>query len=355
MAHAITADTIALRPDARRPPPFPRRRSIEAGDTLDADQRVGDWFTRGELGRGGMASVHAVAHAEFGKRAALKIAHRSALGGQYTPDVFLREARVVHAIEHPGVIDVFATGMHDGRPFLVMEKLLGTPLGRCVDTAPLPRTEALAILIELCGILRAAHAAGIVHRDLKLDNVFVLDKPYDGERRVKLLDWGVAHVAGQDDPFRGLIAGTLTYVAPEQIRGGTLTGAADVYSLAVLAYHLLCRRPPFAAATDLALVHLHLRAEPPRASTAWPSIPSALDALLFEMLAKGPAQRPGLDRIEEVLRWSLVQLELPPSEQVQDRSDVLGRPALLFPPFRAAWIGLAIVIALYCGLASALP
>jgi len=362
MAHASTVDTIALRPEPCRPPPIPRRpaSTCPEGDTLAAESKVGEWRVASELGRGGMASVHAVTHAEFGKRAALKIAHRSALSGAYTPDVFLREARVVHAVAHPGVIDVFATGMHDDRPYLVMERLAGATLGRMVDTAPLPRAEGLAILIELVDILRATHAAGVVHRDLKLDNVFVLAEPYARDRRVKLLDWGVAHVLGQDDPFRGLIAGTLTYVAPEQIRGGALTGAADIYSLAVLAYHVLCRRPPFAAANDLALVHLHLRAEPPRASTAWSSIPPALDALLFDMLAKVPAQRPTLDEIERVLRETLALLAPapppePPQPEPMPQLDVLGRPALTFPPFHAGWIGLAVAIAGYCCLMSALP
>jgi serine/threonine-protein kinase len=306
-----------------------------------------------------MASVHAVVHREFGKRAAIKIAHRSVLGDSYSADTFLREARIVHAIGHPGVIDVFATGVHSGRPYLVMERLVGTPLGRRVDAGPIPRPEAIQILIELCDILRAAHRAGVVHRDLKLDNVFLVDEPYSRERRVKLLDWGVAHVVGEDDPFRGLIAGTLTYVAPEQIRGSALSTASDIYSLAVLAYHLLCRRPPFAAPTDLALIHCHLRAEPPRASVAWPGTPAPLDHLLFDMLAKTPDDRPGLDTVERVLRTTHEQLAVGEDSRFglpgRPPIDVFGRPALPVPPFRGAWIVIAIALALLAGVISALP
>jgi serine/threonine-protein kinase len=306
-----------------------------------------------------MASVHAVVHREFGKRAALKIAHRSVLGDSYTADTFLREARIVHAIEHPGVIDVFATGAHSGRPYLVMERLAGTPLGRRVDAGPVPRLEALLILIELCDILRATHRAGIVHRDLKLDNVFLVEEPYSRDRRVKLLDWGVAHVTGEDDPFRGLIAGTLTYVAPEQIRGGPLGAPADIYSLAVLAYHLLCRRPPFAAPSDLALIQCHLRVEPPRASVAWPGIPTPLDHLLFDMLAKHPGDRPDLDTVEHVLRTSRDELAPATGSRfavpARPPIDVLGRPALPVPPFRTSWIALAIALAALAGAISALP
>jgi eukaryotic-like serine/threonine-protein kinase len=332
-----------------------------------------------------MSSVHAVVHAKFGKRAAIKIAHRSVLGtGGMSAKTFLREARVVHAVEHPAVIDVFATGTYDGRPYLVMEKLVGTPLGRRVDAGPIPRCEAIDILLELCHVLRAAHGAGIVHRDLKLDNVFLCDVPFADGRRVKLLDWGVAHVEGEDDPFCGLIAGTLTYVAPEQIRGDGLSGAADVYSLAVLAYHLLCRRPPFAG-SDLSLLQMHLRAEPPLPRAAWSEVPPQLDQLLVRMLAKQPADRPSLDEVEDVLRASRDIVEQPMqfaegsaanipvpvmaderawytrwlkarSAMPVDPAEVLDGPMLsLAPPFRATWIALGLGAAALAALLSALP
>lgn len=335
-----------------------------------------------------MSSVHAVVHAKFGKRAAIKIAHRAVLGeGGMSAKTFLREARIVHAVEHPAVIDVFATGTYDGRPYLVMEKLVGTSLGRRVDDGPpIPRRDAIEILLELCHVLRAAHGAGIVHRDLKLDNVFLCEVPFADGRRVKLLDWGVAYVEGEEDPFRGLIAGTLTYVAPEQIRGDGLTGAADIYSLAVLAYHLLCRRPPFAG-SDLALLHMHLRAEPPPPRIAWPEVPPELDALLVRMLAKQAEDRPSLDEVEDVLRRALGVVEqpmrfaegsaaniaIPPAQPPTDGAwylrwlkargassvelpaDVLGRPMLPAPPLTASWMAIGLAIAGLAGLLSALP
>jgi len=190
--------------------------------------------------------------------------------------------------------------------------------------------------------------------------VFVCDEPFAGGKRVKLLDWGVADVTGEDDPFRGLIAGTLTYVAPEQIRGDALTPAADIYSLAVVAYHLLCRRPPFVAKTDLELIHLHLRAEPPRPNIAWPSIPRELDQLLVAMLAKAPEDRPSLDEVARVLAKMLAQLAPTRRPFVEDLParppvDMLGRPALLpCPSLSAAWVGIAALIVGLAGLISAL-
>jgi serine/threonine-protein kinase len=345
-----------------------------------------------------MASVHSVVHAKFGKRAAIKIAHRSVIGDHLSTDTFLREARIVHMVDHPSVIDVFATGSCDGRPYLVMEKLTGKTLGQLVDDGPeMARGEAVGYLLELCDVLRAAHEAGIVHRDVKLDNIMVCDTPFADGRRVKLLDWGVARIEGEDDPFRGLIAGTLTYVAPEQIRGDALTPAADVYSLAVLAYHLLCRRAPFTASNDLALIHQHLRAEPPRPNIAWPQIPEALEGLLLRMLAKQPEARPTLDDVERVLRaciddvdgaaarfaegskvnialpaeqmdsswmrWLMVKnggpemFALPTDGAVSEElpiHDVLGRP-ILAPPFRFSWMIVAAVATGLATLLAALP
>ena len=362
MTPAMTAETL---PTAALPLRLARdeapARLRKRNDSLPRGSRVGSWIVERELGRGGMASVHAVTHAKLGGRAAIKIAHRSIFTEAYTPTTFLREARIARKIEHPGVVEVVATGNHDGRPYLVIERLAGETVGQRVDREGLPRREALNVLLELCDILRATHAAGIVHRDLKLDNVFFLDAPYADGKRVKLLDWGVAHVIGDDDPFRGLIAGTLVYVAPELVRGDTVTPAADIYSLAVLAYHLLCRRPPFAAPSDLALISMHLREDPPRASTAWPEIPKSLDDLLLRMLAKTPADRPSLDAIEAGLRAALAELSPPPPPRPSllarltrmPPGDPFGRPVLPVPPFRPGWIGLAIALLATAGLLSA--
>lgn len=375
MAHATTAASVAALPPASEPASASPRRRGGPDDGLLVGTRVNAWQVEGELGRGGMSSVHAVVHAQFGKRAAIKIAHRAVLGAGMTPETFLREARIVHRVDHPAVIDVFAIGTFDGRPYLVMEKLVGTPLGRRVGHGPLPRGEAIAILLELCDVLRAAHAAGVVHRDLKLDNVFSCHTSFAQGRRIKLLDWGVAHVAGEEDPFRGLIAGTLTYVAPEQIRGDGLTGAADVYSLAVLAYHLLCRRPPFAG-SELALLHMHLRVPPPAPSTVWPEIPPALEQLLVAMLAKHPEQRPALAEVEATLRATLARLSEPPQLAdgstpaiplpadvheaprrrvcgVASAADVPGRPLLPLPPL-LGWLSAAIALVVLAGVIGAL-
>jgi serine/threonine-protein kinase len=290
----------------RRPRRTPRR------DTLASGERIGAWRVDGELGRGGMGSVYAVTHHGFGKRAALKLCHGSILSEAFTRETFLREARIVHRVDHPGVCDVFATGTYRGRPYLAMERLTGETLGARLERGWPPREERLAILMEVCEVLAKAHAAGVVHRDLKLDNVFVLDAPGAGGRRIKLLDWGVARVLGEPDPLRDLIAGTLTYVAPEQIRGEELTPAADVYSLAVLAYQVLLGEAPFASKIDYELLRMHLKAAPPPPDRQWPEIPGELAATLLAMLAKDPAQRPPVTEVRRVLAQTRAALTAPP-------------------------------------------
>jgi serine/threonine-protein kinase len=351
MAHATTAHVVS------RPLRITRRERRD--DTLAPGDRVGGWCVEREIGRGGMSSVHAAVDTR-GARAAIKIAHRGALDEHLTARVFVREARVIDAVAHPATARVLATGSHDGRPYLALELLVGAPLGALVEVGRvMPRLQALDLLLELVDVLAAAHARGIIHRDVKLDNVFVTDAPHDGPR-VRLLDWGVAHVIGEADPFRGTIAGTLSYVAPEQILGDSIGPACDVYALAVVAYRLLCGRAPFIADRELAIVAQHLHNEPPRPRALRSSIPSDLDELFVAMLAKAPAARPSLDDVARVLRAARERAAPTPTRRrwwqaSARRGDVLGRPALPMPRLSLAWIAAAGALIGFAELVRALP
>src|SRR5688572_7057063 len=162
-SQAATATAPVCVPTPERPTvkapalPKPRRRNKPA--TLSPGDRIGAWRVEGELGRGGMGSVYAVKHNGFGKRAALKLCHRSVLGPEFTFDTFLREARIVHLINHPGVPDVFATGTYDGRPYLAMERMSGRTLGQYMEEHTVSKADALGILFEICRVLSAAHGA----------------------------------------------------------------------------------------------------------------------------------------------------------------------------------------------------
>jgi serine/threonine-protein kinase len=138
-----------------------------------------------------------------------------------------------------------------------------------------------------------------VHRDLKPDNLFVT-----ADDRIKVIDWGIAFVrpeTGVRLTRGGLLLGTPKYIAPEQARGLEVDGRADVYSLGVVAYELLSHRLPFDGPTDVDIAAQHVTAAPPTLSEAWPECPARLEGLVMRMLAKDPAERPGLDEVEREL------------------------------------------------------
>ena len=344
-------DATAALPPVESPPASPAKR--RRAETLSPGARIGAWRIEAELGRGGMATVYAVVHTKFGKRAALKLAHRDLITDKLPSEAFLREARIVNLVDHPSVPDVFATGSVDGRPYIVMDRLAGTTLADLARAKKITRREALGVLGELCEILAAAHTVGIVHRDLKLANIIVLDAPCAAGRRVKLIDWGVAYVTSEADPLTGMIAGTLTYVAPEQIRGDRVTTATDVYSLAVLAYELLLGEPPFAAADDLELLRLHLNHAPPSAHATWPTCPDDLAELLTAMLAKQPADRPALADVAAGIAAARAELAAsavtPPPIPARGvapaaTAGVLVPPARLLPRLARRWLGPAVAV-----------
>ena len=142
-------------------------------DTLPPGSLAGPWRVEGELGRGGMAIVYAAVHQHIGKRAALKVIHQGADAGRV-----LVEARVVNRVCHPSIVDIFETGeLRDGRPYIVMEHLHGITLAQRARADKIMPLEVIAILRQIAGALIAAHDAGVIHRDLKTDNVFLVADP----------------------------------------------------------------------------------------------------------------------------------------------------------------------------------
>ncbi len=306
-------------------PPAP-----QGDDVLRPGSKAGPWLVERELGRGGMGAVYAVVHEEIGKRAALKVVHRRLMPG-FNCERMLLEAKVVNQVGHPNIVDIFETGrLEDGRPYIVMERLCGETLAVRAEEGKLLPDAVIAILLQVCDALIAAHAAGIVHRDLKLDNVFLVDNFDDASQpRVKLLDWGIAKVIHTEvkHTIEGQLMGTPQYLSPEQARGLAVSPQTDVYSLGVMAYELFLEQLPFEAETAAEVMALHLRATPPPPGELWPDIPAELEALLLAMLAKQPDERPTM--VDVARRLDAVRGELLRRRRVRSGSQ---RVAALEPP-----------------------
>ena len=304
--------------------------SLSSPDVMASGAKAGPWLIERELGRGGMGAVYAVVHEDIGKRAALKIVHQRLLVPGFNCDRMLLEAKVVNQVGHPNIVDIFETGkLADGRPYIVMERLDGQSLSARADAGKLLPDLVIEILLQVCDALVAAHAAGVIHRDLKLDNVFLVDNAENpATPKVKLLDWGIAKVLSHDvkHTIEGQLVGTPQYLAPEQARGQAVSSQTDVYSLGVMAYELFLEQLPFEAETAAEVMAMHLRMAPPPPSDLWPDMPPALEDLLLAMLQKLPGQRPTV--LEVARRLQAVRDDLVARAQASSR---VVRPPTAIP------------------------
>jgi serine/threonine protein kinase len=277
----------------------------EPPEELTPGTMVGDYQIVEKIGQGGMGTVYGAKHPLIHKRAAIKVISRELSHSASAIERFVREARAVNQIGHPNIVDIFAFGtLPDGRPYLAMEWLTGQSLADRLALRPLELRESVAVLEQICRALEAAHAKGIVHRDLKPDNVFLVDVPGD-RPLVKLLDFGIAKLRAEEGGVKvtrdGVMVGTPMYVSPEQARGVQVDQRTDIYSLAVVAYEMLCGRPPFVAGSASEIVAMHLDRTPPRPSKLWREVPPALEWILLKMLAKDPAARASLAQFAAAL------------------------------------------------------
>jgi Protein kinase domain len=271
-------------------------RALPAIAPLAPGQRIANRYTlERELGHGGMGFVFLARDEQLGERVALKvISGAMAADPAAAAERFRREVAAARKITHPNVIRIHDLIEDGDRLLLSMEYVegmtLATYLGR---VGALKLDEARHLLGQICDGLAAAHAAGVVHRDLKPGNVLL-----DTEKRVKVIDFGLAKasfLAGMT--ATGLILGTPEYMAPEQVRGLPCDTRTDLYSLGALAYHLLSGRPPFAGETPIAIGFAHV-SEPPRPLRELrPELPESLEAAVTKALAKEPGAR-FLDAIE---------------------------------------------------------
>jgi serine/threonine-protein kinase len=240
------------------------------------------------IGRGGMGEIFCATDRELGREVALKV-----LAARYAADTplrarFEREALAAARLSGiPNIVTIFDVTEHNGRPIIVMEYLSGGSLEAQIAGTPCPTSQALRWLDEAAGALDAAHAAGIVHRDVKPANLLL-----DGRGELQVADFGVASAAGLDSFTQtGTILGTAGYLSPEQAQGRRTTAATDRYSLAVVAWELLTGKRPFAAASPTTEALAHVNAPVPSPSAANPALPRQLDPIFERALAKDPDAR----------------------------------------------------------------
>ena len=241
------------------------------------------------LGRGGMAAVYRARDAELERPVAVKVLAEHLADQPGFHDRFLREAKLAAQLSHPNIVQVFDVGEEDGAPFIVMECVEGSTLAdELKERGRLDPDEVVDLALQICGGLEHAHAAGVVHRDIKPQNLLL--RP-DGT--VKIADFGIARAAESTRLTQmGSVLGTAAYLSPEQALGEEVTTAADLYSLGCVLYELLTGRTPYVFSTLPELVVKHREEAIPPVRELRPDVPERLEAAIMHALARSPDYRP---------------------------------------------------------------
>ena len=267
--------------------------------TLSLGTKLGPYEILAPLGAGGMGEVYRARDPRLGRDVAVKVLPRAVSGDPERQQRFEGEARAVGALNHPNIVTMYDVGVEGGVPYLVTEVLEGESLRALLGRGPLPARRAVQIVVQVARGLSAAHAKGIVHRDLKPENLFVLP---DG--RVKILDFGIAKLTtgattatAETTPVfasmtaAGTIMGTVSYMAPEQLRDQAVDHRADLFALGVILHELLTGTQPFGGDTAADRVSAILMADPPALTPEVEAAIPGMGAMIAHLLAKRPEAR----------------------------------------------------------------
>ncbi|HEY0545362.1 MAG TPA: protein kinase [Pyrinomonadaceae bacterium] len=269
-----------------------KKESDLIGKTLADKYRIDEF-----LSEGGMGTVYRATHILMDKTVAIKVLHPALAADDTIVARFSREARAASRISHPHALNVTDFGeAEDGVVFLVMEFLNGRTLKEIVRSeGPMPLPRVVEIMRQVCGALEAAHAENVVHRDLKSDNIMLID--VGGGDWVKVLDFGIAKIqepAGQDPELTApnLIIGTPQYMSPEQCsQASEIDSRSDIYSLGVILYEMLAGHVPFTGESPTAIMMKHLQDEPPNILDERSDLPAEVGQVVAHALAKRPEDR----------------------------------------------------------------
>lgn len=279
---------------------------------LTEGQRLGAYRIVRLLGEGGMGAVYEARQEPLDRRVALKTLLADHAKNKESIARFFNEAKVLSRLEHPSIVQVSDFGhAADGTAYLVMEYLRGQSLASRMDKLSekgqrLPIATALQVCVQVSDVLSLAHKQGIVHRDIKPDNLMLVDDPVaPGGERVKVLDFGIAKLSddrGGVKTATDQVMGTPAYMSPEQCAGaGGVDAQTDVYALGCVLYELLSGRTPFVADGPGRLIGMHLFQEPPPLLSVAPQVPSELADLVHQMLRKDKTLRPTMREAADAL------------------------------------------------------
>jgi eukaryotic-like serine/threonine-protein kinase len=297
------------------------RQAIEESerDAATAPRRVGDFELSREIGRGGMGVVYEAHDLKLKRRVALKMIKSGEWASPEEVARFRAEAEAVARLQHPNIVQIYAVGEQDGRPYLALEFIDGGSLEALLSAKPLPAPEAAALVETLARAVHYAHQCGIVHRDLKPANVLLTrggtHAPADSislavSHCPKVTDFGLAKRLQEGEPgptHSGAIMGTPSYMSPEQAGGRSrdIGPATDVYALGAILYECLTGRPPFKAANPMDTLMQVLADEPVPPSRLQPTVPRDLETICLKCLAKDVPRRypSALELAEELQRF----------------------------------------------------
>jgi len=261
-------------------------------------QTVESYKIESLVGTGAMGMVYRGVHQMIGKTVAIKVLKADYADDPEMVQRLVREARTVNAIRHPAIVDIFGFGTlpRTEQPYIVMDLLEGDPLDEYIKShAPMSLKASAPFLDELLSALSAAHAVGVIHRDLKPGNVFVESKP-DGQKGIKVIDFGLAKQAdragGSVKPTNpGTLLGTPAFMAPEQVLGTKVSPATDLYAVGGIAYQMFTNHLPHEAPSAIEVLSQKMQHDPIRPKQWQPNLEDDLDAWVMKLLAREPADR----------------------------------------------------------------
>jgi serine/threonine protein kinase len=317
---------------AQPAPHKPASRSRKGDDPALGKVIAGRYRLEARIGEGGMGIVYRARHVLIDRVVAVKLIRPDLRGETHLRAWMLREARAANRVDHAHIIDIHDIGeTDDGELYLVMEYLVGTPLSAELATGPLPLARGVDIIEQMGAALSRAHDLGVVHRDLKSDNILLTTR---GGRKdfVKILDFGLAALA--HDPRlapKGAVFGTPEYMSPEQARGEQAGPHSDLYALGVLFFEMLTGQLPFRASDRDTLLEMQRTAPPPRPSSIKKDTNPVAERIVLKLLEKDARKRyrDGHHLLEEL---KALQRSLPSTSWEKEGSTDAPQPAAPPPP-----------------------